>query len=224
MKIIDCVQGSEEWLQARLGIVTASELDALITPLWKARTGAGVDTYLAKKIAEKWRGSPLVTYHGGAMEQGSIREDEAVARYELDNDLTIRRVGFVLADDGLMGCSPDGLLDDSGIEIKCPEPHTHVGYLLGGELPAEYRAQVFGGMFVTGLPRWRFMSYCRGFPSLVLTVESDPKVMAAIADAVAAFMVRFDKALRAIEDLNGGWPAGSVAAVGATDTDEEFIF
>jgi len=219
MKIIDCVQGSPEWLQARLGIVTASELDALISPLWKPRTGAGVQTYLAKKLAERWQGSPLASYHGGSMEQGSMREDEAVAWYELEHDVNVRRVGFVLSDDGLMGCSPDGLLDDGGLEIKCPEPHTHVGYLLADELPAEYRAQVYGSMYVTGLPRWQFMSYCRGFPPLVLTVETDPKVMEAIQEAVRSFALSLDSAWATVEERNGGPPSRAAAAVHAGGDD-----
>lgn len=206
MKILDVKQGSDEWLAARLGIVTASELDALVTPLWKARTGDGTRTYLARKIAERWRGQPLTAYHGGSMEQGSLREDEAFSWYELDRDVTMRKVGFILTDDGKMGCSPDGLMDDGGIEIKCPEPHTHVGYLLDGELPSEYRAQVYGSMLVTGLPRWNFMSYCRGFPPLVLTIESDPAVMEAIRSAVAAFQTRLDEAWKKIVDRNGGPP------------------
>lgn len=220
MKIIECTQGSDEWLDARLGIVTASELDALISPLWKARTGEGVKTYLAKKIAERWRGAPLNTYHGGSMEQGSLREDEAFSWYELDQDVTVRKVGFILADDGKIGCSPDGLMDDGGLEIKCPEPHTHVGWLLDGELPAEHRAQVHGGMLVTGLPRWRFMSYCRGFPPLLLTIESDPVVQKAIRDAVAVFQTRLDEAWAAIEKRNGGPPAKHEPA----PLDPEYVF
>lgn len=206
MKVIDCEQGSDEWLAARLGIVTASELDALISPLWKARTGEGVKTYMAKKIAERWRGAPLQAYHGGSMEQGSLREEEAFSWYELDRDVTMRKVGFILSDDGKMGCSPDGLMDDGGIEIKCPEPHTHVGWLLGGELPSEHRAQVYGSMLVTGLPRWRFMSYCRGFPPLVLTIESDPQIQHAIGYAAMMFQMGLDHAWGTIEKCNGGPP------------------
>lgn len=206
MKIIQCQQGSDEWLQARLGIVTASELDALVTPLWKARTGDGVKTYLAKKIAERWRGAPLVAYHGGSMEQGSIREGEARAWYELEHDVTARTVGFITTDDGKIGCSPDGLLDDRGLEIKCPEPHTHVGWLLDGALPSEHRAQVYGGMLVTGLPRWTFISYCRGFPPLVRTVDADPIVLDQIRSAVANFNKSLESAWAFVEAANGGPP------------------
>lgn len=220
MKIVDCKQGSDEWLAARLGIVTASELDALISPLWKTRTGEGVKTYLTKKIAERWRGQPLTAYHGGSMEQGSLREEEAFSWYELDRDVTMRKVGFILTDDGKMGCSPDGLLDDGGIEIKCPEPHTHVGWLLNGDLPAEHRAQVYGSMLVTGLPRWRFMSYCRGFPTLVVTIESDAEVLDRIRAVVSEFQIHLDEAWSVIVDRNGGPPTRYEPA----PLDPEYVF
>lgn len=222
MKIIDCQQGSDEWLQARLGIVTASELDALITPLWEPRKidGEGVSTYLATKIAERWRGSPLPSFSGGAMEQGSIREEEAIPWYELECDTDVRRVGFITTDDGKLGCSPDGLCDGYGIEVKCPLPHTHVRWLLAGELPKDHRAQVHGGMLVTGLPQWKFISYCRGFPPLVLTVEADPEIQEAIRAAVSAFQVKLDSAWAKIEEYNGGPPTRLAPA----EIDPEYVF
>lgn len=219
MRILDCKQGSDEWLAARLGIVTASELDALISPLWKARAGEGVKTYLATKIAERWRGQPLTTYHGGSMEQGTLREDEAFAWYELEHDVTMRKVGFITTDDGKMGCSPDGLLEDGGVEIKCPSPHTHVRWLLDGELPADHRAQVYGSMLVTGLPRWRFLSYCRGFPPLMLTIEADEKIQGAIRGAAMLFQDQFDFAWSQLLLRNGGPPAKF-----QTETDPDYVF
>jgi len=220
MKIIDCIQGSDQWLAARLGIVTASEIDALISPLWKPRTGQGIATYVTKKIAERWRGAPLTSYHGGSMEQGTIREDEAFSWYELNHDVNMRKVGFITTDDGVMGCSPDGLGEDFGIEIKCPEPHTHVGWLLEGGIPSEHRAQVYGGMYVTGLPRWTFLSYCRGFPPLVITVERDEAVMIAIGEAVSAFQTRLNAAWNEIVARNGGPPVRVTAA----QMDPEYVF
>jgi hypothetical protein len=56
VKIVDVVQGSADWLQVRAGIPTCSEFDALISPLGKIRTGEGPQTYLARKLAEKWIG------------------------------------------------------------------------------------------------------------------------------------------------------------------------
>lgn len=210
MKKHDVEQGTAEWLKMRAGIPTASEFDAIITPLWKPRTGEGVESYLAKKLAERWLGAPLPSFGGGALEQGKIREEEAIPFFELDQGLTVERVGFVTTDDGRAGCSPDGMLrygivGEIGIEIKCPEAHTHVGYLLRGELPKDYAAQVHGSMWVTGAAYWRFMSYRRGFPALLITVPRNEEICDAIGRAVDAFNMRLDKAFDLLDGLEKGF-------------------
>lgn len=208
MRIIDCKQGSDEWFAARCGIPTASEFDALVTPVFKLRTGEGVETYLNRKLAERWSG--FVPRDGGSfrMEQGTMLESEARPWYEFESGREIREVGFIVTDDGRCGCSPDGLFVDAdeGIEIKCPAPHTQVGYLRGGELPKEYAAQVHGSMFVTGADRWTFVSYSRTLPKFVLVVERDEKAIAAIAEAIAQFNERFDAAWAKLVDINNGPP------------------
>jgi predicted phage-related endonuclease len=193
-----------EWLEARAGIPTASEFDNLVSPTGKIRTGQTPVSYLARKVAEAWLGGPLPSYQGGAMEVGSILEDEAIPRYEWDYGCKIQRVGLVLTDDGRIGCSPDGLIgDDSGIEIKCPLAQTHVAYLLAGELPADYRLQVQGALYVTGRREWIFMSYCRNFPPFIYRVERDEELIDTIREALAGFIDRFDDATKELEALNG---------------------
>lgn len=213
-KIFKCIihrmeQGTKEWLQVRAGIPTASEFKALITPLWKKRTGDGVETYLHKKLAERWQGCPLeASFSGGSLEQGKLKEEEAIPWYEFDNDIEVDRVGFITTLDGKSGCSPDGLIgDDGGLEFKCPDPHTHVGYLLGGVLPDEYSAQVHGTMLVTGRPWWRFVSYSRGFPTFDLLVMRDEKIIAAMQEAVDAFNVRLDDAFEKLTKMDRDNPS-----------------
>lgn len=194
MKILTHRQGSDEWLRARAGIPTASELDALVSPLGKVRTGEGPHSYVCLKAAERWIGGPIQSFGGGAMEQGSILEGEALPWYELHADTEVRRVGLVLTDDERFGASPDGILPDgSGLEIKCPQPHTHVRWLVAGVVPPEHRLQCMGGMFATGAERWTFLSYCRGFPPLVAQIHRDPEMFAAIGEA----LTRFHEALEA---------------------------
>jgi len=208
MKIHEVEQGTEEWLALRCGIPTASEFRNLVTPKWKVRTGAGVDTYLARKLAERWRGSPLTSWSGGSMEQGSLLEGEAVPYFEIETGQSVERVGFVTTDDGRWGCSPDGLLSGGGggIEIKCPEPHTQVKYLLAGVCPEEYVAQVQGSMLVTESATWTFFSYCRGFPDLILVIERDEDAMEALADALEEFSERLDNGYGMLMDLFGRQP------------------
>ena len=78
MKIIECEQGSTAWYMARMGVVTASEFDSLVTPKWKIREGAGVDTYLYRKLAEKILNWSPEMLEGFAVNQGNIIEKIAL--------------------------------------------------------------------------------------------------------------------------------------------------
>jgi hypothetical protein len=203
-------QGTLGWIMARTGIPTASEFDSLVTPEWKIRTGETPKTYLAKKVAEAWSGTPLPGWNTIDMDFGKILEDEALPFYTLETGAEIKRVGLITTDDGAIGCSPDGMLEDgTGIEVKCPEMHTHVKYLLAGVLPKDYAAQVHGAMFVTGADHWTFMSYCRRFPALILRVERDDEAQAAIGAALDQFKASMAEALSKLEALNGGPPRRS---------------
>lgn len=207
MKTLPVEQRSVEWMLARAGIPTASEFDALVTPDFKIRTGDMPKTYLAKKLAEVWQGGPLVGFNVFDMQQGVILEEEAIPWYELEFETKVEQVGFITTDDGRIGCSPDGLIgEEGGIEIKCPAVQTHCGYLLSGGLPKDYAAQVHGSMFVTGRPWWKFLSYCRHFPPLIVTVERDEKIQAVLAEALAKFLSQLDAGMERLTTLNGGPP------------------
>lgn len=208
MRTIDFAQGTEDWAIARSGIPTASEFDNFIMPsTFKLRDGKMVRTYLHKKLAEKWLGGPLTCFNTLDMDFGQILEEEARPRFTMDTGIEVQRVGLCLTDDGRAGCSPDGLIgDDGGLEIKCPRVETHIGYLLANELPADYRCQVYGSMWVTGRPWWKFMSYCRGLPPLILTVEMEQEISDSIGEAVEEFCAMLDEKMAALEKKNGGPP------------------
>jgi hypothetical protein len=207
MKIHNVTQGSVEWMLLRAGIPTASEFDALVTPLFKVKTGEGPKTYLYKKLGEWWQGAPLTTFYGTVMEQGNILEDEAVPWYEAMYGEKIDRIGFATNNDGTVGCSPDGMFGlEGGIEIKCPEVPAHIKHLLNGVLPDDYAAQVHGSMYVTGAKWWKFFSYHRGFPPFILKVERDEEIQDSIHEALEQFLERFEDAKEQLIALNGGPP------------------
>ena len=204
MKIIECEQGTAAWFQARMGVITASEIDSLVSPTWKVRTGEGPQTYLCKKVAEKLLNWSADQLQGFSVDQGKILETIALPWFEFTYETKVKRVGFCLSDDGRTGCSPDGLLPDgTGLEIKGPQPPAQVAYLLGGKVPDHYMPQVQFSLYVTGAAHWTFASYSNQLPSLVVRVERDEKAQAAIAEAVAAFSERFDQALATINKLKG---------------------
>lgn len=202
MKTLDCKQGSPEWVKARLGIVTASEMDALVSPIGKIRSGQGVETYLCRKICEKLFGTPVGGGGSFATEQGSILELEARPWYSFDLNIDVQTPGFCLSDDGRVGCSPDGLVgDDGGLEIKCFQPEHSLAVLMKNEVPDEYVIQIQTSLFVTKRKWWDFLSYSRQFPAVVIRVQPNPTIQESIARATKAFNERFDEMLAKIDSL-----------------------
>ena len=57
MIVLDCVQGSQAWIDARLGIPTASQFSRIVTPTGRASTAA--EGYTAELLAEWALGYPI---------------------------------------------------------------------------------------------------------------------------------------------------------------------
>ncbi len=198
MKIHDVEQNTAEWFALRAGKVTASEMDALISPEFAIRKGAGVQTYVYAKVGEGYKpgGKPAGGFSSWATEQGQELEEEARKLFAFESDDRLIDAGFCEHDDGRCGCSPDTLLgEDGGAEIKCPERTNHVRYLVEGILPKDYTAQIHMSLYVTGRKWWKFVSHHRGFPMFVLTVQRDEAVCAKIGEALAGFYKRYDEAM-----------------------------
>jgi putative phage-type endonuclease len=147
-----CEQRSDEWFQLRLGKVTASNFSTAMS------NGSGRKTYMMKLLAERMTGIPHENYSAKWMDEGSELEPEAREYYEKAKGVNVVQVGFV--DIGDIGVSPDGFVgDDGGLEIKCPFPSTHLGWILKGKLPPEHKAQVQGTMWVCERKWWDFVSF-----------------------------------------------------------------
>lgn len=193
-------QRTVDWARLHVGIPTASGFGNLLTPEFKIREGEMPRSYLHLKIAEAWRGCPVIDLNTFSVEQGDIVEGEARPFFELETNQKVREVGFITTDDGKVGCSPDGLIgDDCGLEIKCPSVQMHVKYLFDDVLPREYAAQVHGSMYVTGFSQWTFLSYRRDFPPFIIQVERDDSIIAKIGEALERFYENFEAAKSKME-------------------------
>ena len=157
---INVVQGTTEWRAARLGIPTASQFKRILQPK-KMQLSASANDYIYELVAEWVIGQPCDGFHGAFMERGTDMEDEAVRFYELETGLDTREVGFVVRDDGMVGCSPDRLIGNKGgLEIKVPSAQNHIKYLLDPDLLyEEYKLQVQGGLLISGRDWWDIESY-----------------------------------------------------------------
>ena len=186
MKIHNVEQGSEAWFQLRLGVPSASRFKDLLTPTGKP--SASSEKYMHELLAEKMSGKRFDSFDTFHMKRGRELEPEAANVFSFQTDLICREVGFVTNDSQTVGCSPDRLIADSGLEIKCPMHITHVKYLIDyhkdGEMPAEYYAQVQGTMWLMELEDYWFMSYHPDLPNLIMNVKRDDTYIASLSAAV----------------------------------------
>ena len=187
MIVVDCVQGSESWFQARLGIPTASEF---ATVLAKGRSGGdskGRRTYMLKLIGERITGEPAESYTNAHMDRGKIMEEEARNAYAFMSDSVLVPVGFIR--NGDKGCSPDSLVGGDGLlEIKTKLPHLQIDVLLRDEMPPEHMAQVQGQIWTAEREWCEFVSYWPKLPLFVKRIYRDDAYIKILSDAIDSFL------------------------------------
>lgn len=195
----DVTQGSDAWRLLRLGVITGSEMERVVTPK-TLKPSASQRDYVAELVAEELIGEPFDMAAGKWAERGTALEAEARAWYCLTHE-TVEEVGFISRDDGRVGCSPDGIIEGKrGLEIKCPAAKNHVRYLLDSSLlVADYRLQVQTALWLTGWPVWTMVSYCPGLPEVVVDVGPDAEVFSALEVEVPKVLAARAAALSQIE-------------------------
>lgn len=177
MTTFDTPQRSEQWFEARRGLPTCSRFDQILTAVQGKPSSAQeklINELLAESLCPPEEGF-LKSYVSPEMEQGMKLEAEARCAYEIEHATEpVREVGFILADCEMFGGSPDALVgENGGVELKCCNAATHIGYFRAGVLPSEYRCQLHGYLIVTGRAWWDFFSYARNLPPFRLRVKRD---------------------------------------------------
>src|SRR3546814_455027 len=115
----DLIQGSEEWLQARCGLLTASDMNLIVTPTLKAANNDKTRTHLYELLAQRVTGYVEPHYISDDMLRGM--DDEIIARDEYTkHHAPVEQTGFITNDKWgfTIGYSPDGLVGDDGL-IEC---------------------------------------------------------------------------------------------------------
>lgn len=186
----DLVQGTDEWLEARRGIVTASVVGQLVTA--KTFRPAANDTSRALTtllVAERITGWIDPVYVSDDMMRGTLDEPIARAKYA-EHYAPVTELGFMVREEdwGRLGYSPDGLVGDDGlIEIKSRRAKKQLATILADQVPAENMAQVQAGLLVSGREWCDYVSFCGGMPLYVKRVHPDERWFTAITAAVTEF-------------------------------------
>jgi predicted phage-related endonuclease len=188
----DLIQGSDEWLQQRCGLLTASEMKLVLTPTLKMANNDKLRAHVYEIAAQRITGYVEPHYVGDDMIRGHDDEIEARDLYE-KNFAPVKQTGFVTNDKlgFIIGCSPDGLVgDDGGIECKSRRQKFQIQTIARAEMPDDFVIQVQTELFVTERQWFDFLSYSGGLPMAVIRIELDPEYQEAIAAAAVQFEAR----------------------------------
>jgi putative phage-type endonuclease len=191
-------QGSVEWHLQRLGKVTASRVADVLSK-GKSGESASRKNYRTELVVQRLTGVPGESFTNAAMEWGTTTEPLARVAYEAEMGVFVNQVAFVehptIAN---FGCSPDGLIGDGLIEIKCPNSSTHIEYLTDDKPPAKYIPQMQCQMAVTGAKWCDFVSFDPRLPNdlqlFVVRLERD-------VSYIMSMEAEVDKFLKEVEEM-----------------------
>lgn len=184
-------QGSEAWLQLRLGIVTCSELDVLmVNGKGEGGFGVGAYTYMDRLIGERITGAEAEPWRGSrSSERGHELEPRVRDLYCVRRDIQasdVEQVAIVL-NHGI-GYSPDGVVGSDGlIEVKTKVPEKLVSVILGNVVPVEHQAQCHGGLWVSEREWIDFLGYWPGMPLCLVRAYRDEDYITKLAERVRTF-------------------------------------
>lgn len=188
----DLIQGSDEWMQQRCGLLTASEMKLILTPTLKLANNDKTRAHVFEIAAQRITQYVEPHYVGDDMIRGHDDEIEAREIYS-QNYAPVEQVGFITNDKlgFVIGCSPDGLVGtDGGIECKSRRQKFQIQTIASQEMPDDFVIQVQSELFVTERKWFDFVSYSGGLPMAVIRVEPDPEYQAAIRAAAIEFEER----------------------------------
>jgi putative phage-type endonuclease len=196
-------QGSDAWKQMRAGKVTASRIADVIA---KTKTGysASRANYMTELVIQRF-GVINDSFTSDAMQWGTETEPLARIEYENRNLVSVDQVDFVENKYIKMsGASPDGIVGDGLIEIKCPNSKTHFEYLLAGEVPEKYKPQMAWQMCCTNARWCDFVSYDprvpEGLQYFQIRYERDDEYIAMLEDEVMKFLAEVDAMYNQLKD------------------------
>lgn len=208
MIILDVEQGSDEWLEARLGLPTASEMHCLLS---NGRLlppfGEGALTLLDRLAAERFTGLSASGFKGNDhTERGHVVEPIAVQAY-IDSGhasaMDVIEAGIMLAKG--VGASPDRLIGtDGGLEIKSKAAKGMVTLLRNGKIDKAHITQMQINIWVSGRKWWDYFVYCDGLPPFYQRFEPDLELHAKLDERVPLFLALLDELEQAL--ITGDMP------------------
>jgi hypothetical protein len=105
----------------------------------------------------------------------------------------------------MAGASPDGVVGEGLVEIKCPNTATHLDVVLAGKPPTKYIYQMQWQMACTCKDWCDFVSYDPRLPEhlqmLVVRVPRDDQQILVLESEVKAFLAELDDKVKQLEKV-----------------------
>lgn len=201
MKVFNCQQGTEEWLKARTGVITASNFSEcrkiLSSGKNKGQHSAKAKEYAFRLAMERISGELLSEdkFETWEMRRGHELEPEARILHEERKEILVTQTGFISTDDSIYGASVDGLIDDDGIsEYKCfVSPSSLMPIILNNDI-SDCIDQVQGGLWLAQRQWAHFVLYCPALKSvnrelIVFEKERDNKYIEELESDLKKFNI-----------------------------------
>jgi predicted phage-related endonuclease len=192
IKYHDILQGTDEWFEARCGLITASEVKHILTLKLKVANNDKVRANLYELVAQRYSKYVEPSYINDAMERGYQDEIRARILYQdtYSPEEEVKEIGFITNDKFgfTLGYSPDGLVGSDGlIEIKSRCQKYQVQTIIENQVPEEHLIQVQTALLVSERKWLDYISYCAGLPMFVIKVYPDKEIQEKIIEACTEF-------------------------------------
>ena len=206
----ELVQGSLEWHAARCGILTASEMNRIVTPTLKPASNDKERTHLYELLAQRITRYVEPQYVSDDMLRGHEDEVLAVDLYA-KTYAPVTLMGFITNDKWgfTLGYSPDALVGADG-QVECKsrsqkyQVRTLVDHVSADTIDPDFCIQCQTGLLVSERKWCDLVSYCGGLPMATVRVYPDAVVQAAIIEAAAAFEKRLAAAHEKFRRVTAG--------------------
>lgn len=190
-----------EFKGTEINVTTKAAAVAHVRSLVPPKPAQAYVGYMNELIGEICTQMPPEQVSAKMLEWGNMNEPKARDVYAFTNMVSVYEIPFVYRDESMRcGISPDGIVEDRGLEIKCPwTTKVHIDTLLNDAVKDMYFLQMQFSMYVTGAEKWDFCSFDprisgkNGFK--VITFERDEEVISKIDERVKLFASQMDEKL-----------------------------
>lgn len=213
----ELVQGSQEWLDARSGLITASEVKLLVTPTLKVASNDKERAHLYELAAQRITKYVEPFYVSDDMLRGHVDEMDACLLYA-EHYHGLQNIGFITNDKWgfTLGYSPDALVGEDGLlECKSRRQKYQIKTIVenvidakGTTIPTDYVMQHQTGLMVAERDWIDFISFSGGLNMVKIRQYPDPVIQEAIINVVGEAEIRIAAIIAKYQDAitNGACP------------------